>query len=162
MIVSNFLKQQAQANNFTIFDTIYGEIQLSNPQCRITQSSGSTYGIWIELNNNNIKSALMSDLKKCGKNVNPNSNAIHLDWYPLYWGRDIHPGSRIKAHVNTSSNTGGLNLSQLNLSENYHIKYGVILVSDYSKFELFLHQNFPPIVLSSSTPGKVSTASILH
>lgn len=82
----------------------------------MTQSSGSTYGIWVKLNNNNIKNALITDLVNYGKNVNPNSTAIYSNWYPLYLGKDIHPGSRIKAHFKTSSSTSGLNLSQLNLS----------------------------------------------
>lgn len=162
MIVSNFLKQQAHLNKLTIFDTIYGDMSISHSQSSMTQSSGSTYGIWVELNDSTIKNALIADLVKCGKKVNPKSTAIYSNWYPLYWGKDINPGSRIKAHFKASSSTNALNLSQLNLSQNYNFKYGLILVSDYSNFESFLHENYPTIISNSYTPGKGSAISILY
>jgi hypothetical protein len=79
-IVVDFLRNFAQQHSFSIFDSIYGDICTTS----ITQSSGAVYGIWVE--SSTIIDPLVSSI--------PNNPT----WYPVYWGKDISPVSRIRSH----------------------------------------------------------------
>lgn len=125
-IVVDFLKDFAKKNNFSVFDSIYGEIDPTF----MTQSSGAVYGIWV--NSSITISQSTSPISK-------------KNWYPVYWGKDITPVSRILAHSRGYAKTGNLNIPSITYLKNKEIIYGAILVERYDSFEKLLHQNHPPL-----------------
>lgn len=133
------MKRVARPAGFEIYNSIYGEIRLEN-KIPITQSSGAVYGIWVysEEIPNGIKSL-----------------PGHNKWYPVYWGKDISPVSRIKAHVQGHKN-GNINLPSHEFLRNKELIYGAVLVSSYRKFENFLHQRYIPI-LGTDRQGRKSS-----
>ena len=65
-------------------------------------------------------------------------------WYPVYWGKDITPVSRLKAHVQGHQN-GNINLPSIPELENLPLVFGSIFVAHYDEFERLLHAGFPPL-----------------
>lgn len=134
------LKKEAEENNFIIFSEIFGELNLSD-SVPIKQSSGSVYGILVELQN----------APKAGiRPINFNSNL-----YPVYWGKDISPVSRLKAHVQNHRSTGNANLKSRQELVGKRLLFGAILVSKYSDFEAHLHKKYPPMI-GTSRIGRTS------
>ena len=151
-VVSKWLKKVAEANNFKTYEYIGGTFDFQNNI--IKQSSGSVYGIWIatdESSREEIKQATADFNNKGG----PDGFA------PLYWGKDISPGSRIKGHFKTSKGTGGLNLYKSKYV-NCHMIYGVILVENYLSFEKLLHNKYRPLIGSSLNGRCSSLTKIEH
>lgn len=135
-IVVDFLKDFAKKNNFSVFDSIYGEIDPTF----MTQSSGAVYGIWVD------SSITLS------QPASPISKTIN--WYPVYWGKDITPVSRILAHARGYTKTGSLNIPSIAYLKNKKIIYGAILVERYDSFEKLLHQKHPPLSGTARTGRK--------
>jgi len=96
-ILVKFLRKIANDNSYQVFDSIYGRIELSSEDA-IKQSSGSVYGIWVRSNSS-----------PDGK-VKPIPD--HPEWFSVYWGKDIAPVSRMKAHVQDHKKTGTGRLSK--------------------------------------------------
>ncbi|MNR55355.1 hypothetical protein D3C85_1757060 [compost metagenome] len=64
-------------------------------------------------------------------------------WYPVYWGKDISPVSRIKAHVRGHKN-GNIGLPSIVELKGARLVLGAVLVSEYQRFETLLHLHCPP------------------
>lgn len=140
-LVPKFLKSFAADNGFKVHDCLYGEIQLGS-EFPIQQSSAAVYGIWAE----------MQSTPKAGLAEVPGFPG----WYPVYWGKDVSPVSRIKAHVQGHKN-GNINLPAILELKDARLVFGAILVSEYQRFEALLHQNFPPLrgTPSAGKKGKI-------
>ncbi|CAK2832610.1 conserved hypothetical protein [Vibrio crassostreae] len=138
--VVDFLTKQAESINCQVFNSIFGEICLDDVK-PIKQSSGAVYGILVE-----SETPINKSLKPI-----PNIN----NFYPVYWGKDIAPVSRMKAHVQNHQGTGNANLSAITELKGKKIIYGAIMVSDYEKFESHLHASFPPLK-GTNRRGRVS------
>ncbi len=82
--VAQFLNNLAETNGYKVFNFLYGVIKDRQP-FSILQSSGAVYGIWVQ-----------SD-KSPAKNIAEIPD--NKGWYPVYWGKDITPVSRVKAHT---------------------------------------------------------------
>jgi hypothetical protein len=139
-IVITFLRSVAASNNYQVFNDMFGTIDLL-ATLPITQSSGAVYGIWAE-----SSSPLRDGLKPLPD---------YPGWYPVYWGKDISPVSRMKAHVK-GHNNGNINLPSVQEIKGKTLIFGAILVEKYQAFESLLHRTYPPM-LGSSRPGKKST-----
>lgn len=137
--VTRFLSNEAKKQGFTVFEAIYGEMCL-NEDKPIKQSSGAVYGIFAES---------ATPLKQGIKSID------HSNFYPVYWGKDIAPVSRLKAHVQNHQNTGNANLRGIAEIQNKKVIFGAILVSDYQKFEEYLHNTYPPLTGTNKT-GRLS------
>ncbi|MFL1916794.1 hypothetical protein ACJW8B_15565 [Plesiomonas shigelloides] len=139
-IVNTFLRSVAAKHGYQVFNDMFGTIDLT-ADFPITQSSGAVYGIWAK-----ASSPLRSDL-----------NAIpgYPEWFPIYWGKDITPVSRMKAHVQGHQN-GNINLPEVKEVQGKPLIFGAILVEKYQVFETLLHDNYPPM-LGSSRLGRQST-----
>jgi hypothetical protein len=129
--VITLLKKEAEDNNFIIFSEIFGDLCLSD-NVAIKQSSGAVYGILAESG---------SALDESVKPISPDSNL-----YPVYWGKDIAPVSRLKAHVQNHQSTGNANLRSRQELVGKHLFFGAILVSRYTEFEAYLHKKYPPMI----------------
>lgn len=145
-------------NSRSFEEYLYGYFDFNNSF--VNQSTGSVYGIWIKITTQESYDNLIKDLNKSSKKIiSSKVDAIFSDesgtWYPLYWGKDINPGSRIRAHFRTGNGTGGLDLSRQKFLHNYEMKWGNILVRDYDSFENYLHKTYPPI-LGTSCRGRIS------
>ncbi|MDD2810262.1 hypothetical protein [Rhodoferax sp.] len=138
--VITLLKKEAEENSFTLFSEIFGELCLSD-SAAIKQSSGAVYGILAESD---------SILGEGVKAINPDSNL-----YPVYWGKDIAPVSRLKAHVQNHQSTGNANLRSREELVGKHLFFGAILVSRYTEFEAHLHSKYPPMI-GTGARGRVS------
>jgi hypothetical protein len=152
MNLMEFLRTQAVAEKLELYEEIFGEIEISNGSKRITQSTGSVYGLVVQLDQNSLNEVL-SQLPKNRRVCEP--KPLFDNCYPLYWGKDINPGSRIKAHVQNPEGTGNAKLDTYSSLYEKKIIYAAILVSKYESFEAFLHKNFPPL-LGQGRRGKVS------
>jgi hypothetical protein len=140
-IVVDFLKKVACDNGYKVVDSIFGDILLQNDDA-IQQSSGAVYGIWVQsASRPNSKVEVVPD---------------HPGWFPVYWGKDIAPVSRMKAHVQDHARTGNIALRKMKNIQCLPIIFGAILVADYQAFEKLLHDKYPPMRGSSKT-GKKST-----
>jgi hypothetical protein len=139
--VTEFLTTFAVNEGYTVFDSLSGSIELGQT-IPIVQSSGSVYGIWVN------------------SNTTPSTGVRHLpghpDWYPVYWGKDICPVSRMKAHVRGHANNGNINLPGIAEVTGKRLIYGAILVSRYEGFESLLHSRFQPL-RGTSRAGRRST-----
>lgn len=151
MDIATFIEALAGATNHQAGGSLSGAIELSTTN-KITQPYGAVYGVVVELNKESFD-ALRPQLPKTrrGKQFVP----LEEDWYPLYWGKDLTPPSRIRAHVQGHKN-GNARLHQYAVLHNRPIRYGFAFVRDYEVFETLLHDRYPPI-LGSSRTGKRST-----
>jgi len=138
--IVKFLNEEANKNGFEVFNQIFGEIHL-NEDRPIKQSSGTVYGIIVE------------------SPVPPKSGLAAIEGYPnlypVYWGKDIAPVSRLKAHVQNYPSTGNANLRGIDEIAGKKLTFGAILVSQYQEFESYLHTTYPPLK-GTSRAGKQS------
>jgi len=139
-LVPEFLKSVAKQHGFAVSDCLYGSIHMGR-DFPIEQSCGAVYGIW----------AKAAAPPKAGLKALPN----YPDWYPVYWGKDISPVSRLKAHVQGHRN-GNINLATIDSLSNLPLVYGAILVERYQCFESLLHRNYPPL-RGSARRGRLSS-----
>lgn len=139
-IVITFLRSVAAEHGYQVFNDMFGTIDLT-ADLPITQSSGAVYGIWAK-----AESPLRSGLEPIPG---------HPKWFPVYWGKDITPVSRMKAHVKGHEN-GNINLPIVKEVQGKPLIFGAILVEKYQAFEAILHSCYRPM-LGSSRPGKQST-----
>lgn len=140
MLIPKFLKSFAMEYGFQVYDCLYGAIELGSA-FPIQQSAGAVYGIW----------AHMPAAPRPGLGEVPGFSG----WYPVYWGKDISPLSRIKAHVQ-GHNNGNIDLPSIVELRGARLVFGAILVSEYQRFEALLHQRFPPFKGTPSS-GRQST-----
>lgn len=112
--IPKFLKSFASENDFTPYDCLYGAIELNDP-FPIQQSSGAVYGIWAKVS--------------AARKLNVKEIPGYRDWYPVYWGIDISPVSRIKAHVQGHKN-GNIKLRSIPELKDAQLIFGAILVSE--------------------------------
>ena len=141
--VAAFLKQVAKDNTYAVFDSIHGSIQLGR-EFPITQSSGAVYGIWVKTDQPPSQSCM--------------SIPGHPGWYPVYWGKDIAPMSRMKAHVQGHKN-GNIDLPNVQEVQGRPLIFGAILVARYAAFERVLHTHYPPL---RGTPAGGRSSSVVR
>lgn len=137
-LVPKFLKSFAAKHGLQVHDCLYGAIELGG-ESPIQQSAAAVYGIW----------AHMPAPPKTGLAQVPG----FPDWYPVYWGKDISPVSRIKAHVRGHKN-GNIDLPNIIELKGARLVFGAILVSEYQRFEELLHKHCPPFKGTPSTGRK--------
>lgn len=140
-----------------VFSEQSGEVKFADKlpviggDTQIQFSSGSVYGFFAI----KTESSSVSDLfAEVGKTAMPLNNEGSI--YPLYWGRDINPGSRIADHVRPRTKTGNAELEKIDALRQFRVIFGIVYVSRYQDFENELHSDFPPLV-GSSARGKLST-----
>ena len=145
--VIKFLKKEAEEKGFDVYESIYGEICL-NEEKVIKQSSGAVYGIFVESNTS----------------FQPNCKPFkaYPELYPVYWGKDITPVSRVKAHIQNHKNTGNINLGEIKAIAEKRLIFGAILVSRYQKFEAYLHETYPPLTGSSRKGRELKIIEVLN
>ena len=141
--VVKFLKATATAEQYAVFDAMFGSIHIGT-KFPICQSSGAVYGIWV-------------------KSESPPSPSLKTipgfdDWYPVYWGKDIAPVSRMKAHVQGHKN-GNIDLPNVIEVQNKPLIFGAILVARYRDFEKLLHGHFPPL---KGSPSNGRSHTVVH
>lgn len=142
--VVQFLKDLANHESFDVFDSLHGTIFIGQTPA-IHQSCGSVYGIWA----------------RSSTPLSPELEAIpgHGDWYPVYWGKDISPVSRMKAHVQGHEN-GNIDLPNVAEVMGKELIFGAILVARYNSFESLLHDRFPPFKGSSKEGSRAKVVRI--
>ena len=139
--VIEFLRKEAGKHQFTIFNDVFGRIEL-NAKLPIKQSSGAVYGVLAY-----SKTQISGEIKSIPSLEN---------FYPIYWGKDISPIKRIVAHVQNHEGTGNANLRSCEQIQDKDLIFGAIFVSDYKKFEDHLHR-FYPSLLGTGGGGRTST-----
>lgn len=143
--VPQFLRGVAAQRGFVVRECLYGSIHLGR-QFPIEQACGAVYGIWAK-----AATPLRHGLKALPG---------YSDWYPVYWGKDIAPVSRLKAHVQGHKN-GNINLPAITELTNLPLVYGAILVSRYGQFEQLLYTEYPPL-RGSPRGGRVSSVVMVR
>jgi hypothetical protein len=143
-LVPKFLKEFAVENDFAVYDCLYGSINLGQTS-PVEQSCGAVYGIWAQ-----SPAPLTAGLSPLPG---------YPQWYPVYWGKDISPVSRLKAHVQGHRN-GNINLPSIREVQGLPLVFGSILVSRYEQFERLLHSRFPPLRGSGRTGRQATVVRI--
>ena len=143
-LVPQFLKTVAAENGFAVHDCLYGSIHIGRDR-PIEQASGAVYGIW-------AKAALPL---QAGLAPLPG----YQGWFPVYWGKDISPVSRLKAHVQGHKN-GNINLPALAEVQGLPLVFGAVLVSNYKRFEALLHSTYPPLRGSRMSGRQASVVKV--
>lgn len=138
--VIKFLTKEAKAEGFTVYEAVYGDICLDEEK-PIKQSSGAVYGIFAE--------------SETPLQLNSKPFKDYPKLYTVYWGKDIAPASRLKAHVQNHQSTGNVNLKGIKEIKGKRLIFGAILVSQYQKFETHLHKTYPPLK-GTNKPGRQS------
>ena len=164
--VSIFLKKIANEvkNKFTIYDNLHGEIILDDSEeklggnSKIHLSTGSVYGIFA------IKT-IKSDIGKLFEETNKlEGSVVPIDEkeeiYPVYWGKDINPGSRIVVHSRPNPKTGNAKLEEIQELRNFKLIFGSIFITKYKDFESYLYENYPPLI-GTSRGGKGSKITVI-
>lgn len=128
-------------NGFMVHTAFAGEIKLYR-SAPVRQSCGAVYGIWADTVRSPAPPGVIPFLD-------------HPDWFPVYWGKDIAPCSRILAHVRNYRETGNAKLKQNKVLQGRRLLFGAILVSDYEGFERHLHRTYRPLI-GRGLPGKKS------
>jgi len=93
--VIDFLRQQADKNDYIVFNDVFGQIDFNATTKPIKQPSGAVYGILVQ---SNVPISTVQQL--------PSLDNL----YPVYWGRDISPINRIVAHYQNYNGRGNANL----------------------------------------------------
>lgn len=140
-----FLREIACNLGYKVYNDVFGEIKLSD-SVPIEQSSGAVYGIFVESNNKL-------------KNVEP--IPYLTNWYPVYWGADVTPPGRIKAHVQGHQN-GNAKLQSVKEIQGKRLIYGAILVNKYKEFEKYLHEKFKPLLGKDRAGNKAKIIEIIN
>lgn len=142
------LRREAKNIGYHTYNTVVGEITLD--QKILHQSSGAVYGVWAK--------APSADL------FPPNVIEIpsNRNWFPVYWGKDISPCSRIAAHVRDPKGTGNAKLHQIDILYGMKLIFGAIWVSHYDHFEKHLQKKFPPLIRSTHPGGKSRFIKIMN
>jgi len=140
------LKREAKKNKHKVLDCVFGELHLKRTKA-IDQSSGSVYAI------------LMHSDTAPNESLAPIIGYPKL--YPVYWGKDIAPVSRLKAHVQNHKTTGNANLRNIKEIKGKKLIYGAIFVERYFEFETYLHNIYPPIKGSSRAGSKTKIINVL-
>jgi len=164
--VSSFLKKVAKEveSNFTIYDNLHGEIILEDSvdklgaNSKVHLSTGSVYGIFaIKTKKSNI-GELFKEIQKSKNSVKSIDEEQKI--YPVYWGKDIHPGSRIVSHSRPRTTTGNAKLEKVKELKNFKLIFGSIFITKYKDFEAYLHKNYPPLI-GTSREGKGSRITVI-
>jgi len=143
-LVPKFLKAVAAEHGFSIHDCLYGSIHIGRER-PIEQASAAVYGIW----------AKSPTPPRIGLSPLPD----YEDWYPVYWGKDISPVSRLKAHVQGHKN-GNINLPGLSQVQGLPLVFGAVLVTEYRRFESLLHTKYPPLRGSPNVGRQASVVMV--
>jgi hypothetical protein len=136
--IVQFLLKEAKENYFNVFDSVFGDLSLDEDK-PIKQSCGAVYGIVVE--SDKPPQASLKPLKHYPK------------LFPIYWGKDIAPVSRIKAHVQNHKSTGNANLRNITELKGKRLIFGAIFVDRYQAFERHLHITYPPLRRSMKHGG---------
>lgn len=136
--VAMFLEAFAQLQGFGRHTSIHGRILLGQV-FPLEQNVGAVYGICA------VSSAPIG-------NTQPLPNAALV---PVYWGKDVSPASRVKAHAQGHRN-GNINLPTMTQVHGLELYYGAILIERYEQFEDTLRRHFPPIA-GGGRRGRVGT-----
>lgn len=137
--------EQSGEVNFADSETAFGG------NTKIQFSSGSVYGFFAIKTETSSESELFKEVKRTSASLNSEASI-----YPLYWGKDINPGSRIADHVRPRAKTGNAELEKIVALRKFRVIFGIVYVSRYQDFEKKLHKDFPPLV-GSPARGKQST-----
>jgi len=145
--VIEFLKAFANQENFTYYDSVFGTLELTENE-PIKQSSGAVYGVWVK-SETQLNNALKSIPKYTG-------------WYPVYWGKDIKPISRISAHVQDHEGTGNASLRTIQLIKDKPLIFGALFVERYKEFERLVHQKYPALIGAGKSGKNSSVIQIMN
>lgn len=144
--VAKFLLKEAKDHKYDTFNSVFGDLFLDETK-PIQQSCGAVYGIVVE--SDKPLSAELKPLKDYPK------------LYPVYWGKDIAPVSRIKAHVQNHASTGNINLRSISELVGKRIIFGAIFVERYRDFEEHLYKTYPPLKGSNKHGGAEKIVKIM-
>lgn len=130
-VVIDFLVNEAAYSGFNVETAVYGELFLDRSTGSIEQSAGAVYGIFVE------------------SKTPPRKGMVPIkgypNFYPVYWGKDIAPVSRLKAHVQNHQSTGNANLRAITEIKGKKLLFGAVFVERYLDFEGHLHKSYPPL-----------------
>lgn len=144
--VTVFLRSIASIQGNTVFNEVFGDIILSNKK-PIKQSSGAVYGIFVESKN------VIGKTKEIPGNKN---------WYPVYWGKDLTPPFRIRAHIQNYMGTGNAKLKERKEIKGKELIFGAIFVSKYKEFEKYLHENYKPLLGKNSAGNRAKIIEVIN
>lgn len=116
-------------------------------EATISDCRGGVYGFFIEFKNEEELKSFNDEVreKKYIKKVLGDWKPAIGNYYPLYWGKDINLGARLKAHTKSFKSTYTIQMSNRKELINHKIIFGAMLCNDYDEIEKNLHDKYPDI-----------------
>ncbi len=151
-----FLTKVASIERYTVYTNLSGDVVFADSEnmvgaeTKVHVSSGSVYCILAVVT---CKSDIDSLFEEVGYTVHSIDSKHSL--YPIYYGKDIYPGSRIADHVRPrkAGGTGNAELEKIKALRKLKVIFGSIYVENYLEFEQLLHSKHKPL-LGTSRAGK--------
>jgi hypothetical protein len=138
--IIKILEDLADGYKFTILHNLQGRIE-----DLIIANCGSVYGIAVESPN---------DIMRDNMPLKAFPNEPNL--YPVYWGVDQKPLSRILAHVYNYENTGNAKILTHPELVGKKVYFGIVLIKEFRELEIILHKKYPPLI-GDGRRGRIST-----
>lgn len=117
-------------------------------EATISDCRGGVYGFFIEFKNEEEFKSFNDEArgkKYIKEKVLGDWKAAIGSYYPLYWGKDINLGARLKAHTKSFKSTCTIQMSDRKKLINHKIIFGAMLCNDYDEIEKNLHDKYPDI-----------------
>jgi hypothetical protein len=113
---------------------------------------GGTYGFCVRLSPVEFDALKTESLSK--GTWRDNTVPLEGEIFPLYWGQDISPRSRLSSHLGaTVKRTGALYLGSYETWKDKVFGYSVVLVADRKKVETELIKKYPPLLKCCQSRG---------
>jgi len=144
-----------------MYDNLHGEIILDDSEdkqggnSKVHLSTGSVYGIFAIKTKESDIDKLFEETKNSVKSIDEKETI-----YPIYWGKDINPGSRIVIHARPNPKTGNAKLEQIQELRKFKLIFGNIFITKYKDFEAYLHEHYPALI-GTSRGGKGSKITVI-
>lgn len=114
----------------------------------LSDCRGGVYGFFIEFKDEQELESFKSEVhgeKYIKETVLEGWKPAIGSYYPLYWGKDINLGARLKAHTKSFKSTYTIQMSDRKELINHKIIFGAMLCNDYDEIEKNLHDKYPDI-----------------
>jgi len=158
---TGFLLRAAKEAKYTTYENLSGEVKFGDSDdviggdTNVYLSSGSVYCFLAIAIEGSSTEQLFSEVGRAAQPIDSDGMI-----YPIYFGKDINPGSRIADHVRPRSVTVNAGLEGIKSLRKFRLIYGSIYVARYSEFESFLHEMYAPLI-GTSRAGRQSTYTVI-
>ena len=136
-------------------DYLEGEVSKCGTQgCVLSNERGGVYGFAIKLTEEEKKDVFNEfNGKKYAKTVEE-WKTIGDDFYPLYWGKDINLGFRLREHTISNKSVRSIQLNEKVFLRGKEVLYGAVICAKREDNEKKMREQYPDILKTVPLPSK--------